>query len=213
MNTAEAIEFYRSAKDTVKNSQFCNELDWQISRNINSFTESELLRETAWVILYSGFRESVIRSHFAFITTCFCNWESSQSICESQNLCRTTALSSFRNERKIDARLNTAAYIRERGFEEYKTEIIRDPLPALSRLPFIGKITANHLPKNLGCDVAKADRHLQRFASSLGYRHPQEICSLISNAPGDPIRVVDLVLWRFFEQQKVRERSSCPADC
>lgn len=47
MNTAEAIEFYRSAKDTVKNSQFCNELDWQISRNINSFTESELLRETA----------------------------------------------------------------------------------------------------------------------------------------------------------------------
>jgi hypothetical protein len=208
MSFAQALEIYRTAKECVQGSQFSAELLWQASRNINQFNESELLRESAWVILCSGFKESVIRRRFPFISTCFCNWESSEAICASAQLCRITALSCFGNERKIQGILDAATYIHGMGFEYYKQQIIEDPLPALSNLPFIGAITANHLAKNLGFELAKADRHLQRFALSVGFGHPQELCVRISDVTGDPVRVVDLILWRYLEQRRARERSS-----
>src|SRR5258706_3197003 len=107
MNIMSAIEIYRTAKENIQGSQFCAELTWQATRDINQFTESELLRESAWVILCSGFKESVIRRRFLFISTCFCNWESCESICDSAQLCRVTALSCFGNERKIQAILDS----------------------------------------------------------------------------------------------------------
>jgi hypothetical protein len=202
MNFAPALEIYREAKEIIQRSEFRAEVVWQATRETNHFTESDLLRESAWVILCSGFKESVIRSRFPFISTCFCNWESCDSICDCAQLCRVTALSCFGNERKIQAILDAAAYIRKTGFEHYKKQILDDPLPALSNLPFIGKITANHLAKNLGFDLAKADRHLQKFALSMGFGHPQELCVRISDATGDPVRVVDLILWRYLEQRR-----------
>ena len=213
MTTAAAIKLYRVAKESVQGSQFSAELVWQATRDVNRFTESELLKECAWVILCSGFKESVIRRRFPFISTCFCNWESCEIICDKAQLCRTTALSCFGNERKIQAILESAAYIRRAGFENYKKLILNDPLPTLSVLPFIGKITANHLAKNLGFDLAKADRHLQKFAVSMGFVHPQELCGYISNVTGDPVRVVDLVLWRYLEQSRMREKASQIPNC
>ncbi|SRR6266481_4752597 len=213
MSIPPAIEIYRAAKESIQGSRFRTEVAWQTTRYVNRFTESELLRECAWVILCSGFKESVIRRHFSFISTCFCDWESCESICDSAHLCRSTALSCFGNERKIQAILSAAAFIRITGFEQYKKQILADPVPALSKLPFIGKITANHLAKNLGFDLAKADRHLQRLALSLGYEHPQELCVSISNATGDPVRVVDLILWRYLEQRQEQKGRSLIPDC
>ncbi len=200
MTNLQAVTLYRIAKDRVQLCGFEAEVRWQSTRDLSQFSESDLLRQTAWVILCSGFREATIRRCFSYISLCFLDWESSSTICESAQLCRATALSRFNNEPKIDAILKAAAHVNSAGFASYKKEILSDPIGALRCLPFIGKITAHHLAKNLGADISKPDRHLSRLSDFMGFRDPQELCSYIAKETGDPINVIDLVLWRFLEQ-------------
>jgi endonuclease III len=87
--------------------------------------------------------------------------------------------------------------IAERGFQILKQEVDKAPLAVLAELPFIGRITAAHLAKNLGYPVAKNDRHLSRLASVLGFVEAQHLCESISALSGDSISIVDTVLWRF----------------
>jgi hypothetical protein len=197
VGTDAAVAFYAAAKIHLGESIFESEIQWQASRTLDKFTEQDLLREAAWVILCSGFRESVIRNSFSFISLCFCEWESAAVISASSELCRATALAAFRNERKIDAIVRTALYINAVGFEGYKKEILEDPLLALRRLPYIGEVTAYHLAKNLGADVAKPDRHLVRLAASQGFYDVHSLCATIAKETGDPLRIVDIILWRF----------------
>lgn len=200
MSTNAAVAFYLSAKQQLGQTMFQSEIGWQASRTLDRFTEQDLLREAAWVILCSGFRESVVRNWFPFISMCFCEWESASTICLNSELCRPTALAAFKNERKIDAIIGTALYIDSIGFESYRKEIVQDPISTLRRLPYIGGITVYHLAKNLGADVAKPDRHLVRLAASQGFCDVQTLCSSIAKETGDPLRVVDVVLWRFLAQ-------------
>ena len=202
MGTDAVVAFYAAAKSHLGKSAYESEIEWQASRTLDEFTEQDLLREAAWVILCSGFRESVVRNSFSFISMCFFEWESASIISANSQLCRATALEAFRNERKIDAIVRTALYIRSVGFDFYRTEVLQDPVSALRRLPYIGSVTAYHLAKNLGADVAKPDRHLVRFAESQGFGDVHSLCSAISNATGDPLRLVDLVLWRFLVERK-----------
>jgi hypothetical protein len=197
-----ARELYKTAKQHVIDEGYLSELAWQDSLTFSSFTESDLLREAAWVILCSGFRESVVRRHFDFISLCFCDWESADVICRYAGHCRATALTRFASERKIQAILTTAKHIREVGFEEFKACILQAPIEALQKLPFIGEITSFHLAKNLGFSTAKPDRHLRRLASSLGYRDTASLCQELSEYTGDSVQLVDLVLWRFAERRR-----------
>ncbi len=61
----------------------------------------------------------------------------------------------------------------------------------------IGPITSFHLAKNLGYPVAKADRHVQRLSDELGFRDAQQLCQYLSEWSGEPVPVVDVVLWRY----------------
>jgi hypothetical protein len=69
------LEFYRNAKSWVEQSAFADELRWQANLDQANFSESDFLREYAWVVLNSGFRESVVRKHFDFISLCYCDWQ------------------------------------------------------------------------------------------------------------------------------------------
>jgi len=75
------------------------------------------------------------------------------------------------------------------------TEI--DPINALQQFPYIGPATSYHVAKNIGFPVAKPDRHLCRFAELSGYQNPSDLCQALAEYIGDPIAVVDIVLWRF----------------
>lgn len=194
-------ELYKTAKQFVIDGGYSDELAWQDSLAFSSFSESDLLREAAWVILCSGFRETVVRRHFDFISLCFCDWESADVICRYAGHCRTTALTRFASERKIQAIITTAKHIQEIGFDEFKACILQAPIEALQTLPFIGEITSFHLAKNLGFSTAKPDRHLRRLASSLGYTDTAGLCRELSEHTGDSVQLVDLVLWRFAERQ------------
>lgn len=72
---------------------------------------------------------------------------------------------------------------------------IDEQLAWLQKLPWIGKITAYHLAKNLGVDCCKPDRHLVRLAEVIS-SEPETLCHELAAATGDRVATVDTVLWR-----------------
>ncbi|MGA2569591.1 MAG: hypothetical protein ABSF23_03660 [Terracidiphilus sp.] len=199
MNTclANAQAVFDLARGYTLSAGLAAEVDWQRSTDFASFSETQLLRETAWVILCSGFREAIVRRIFDHISLCFLDWESAAQILENRDICVKAAMDSLRNEAKLNAIAACAERIANVGFESLKEAVIRDPIPELQKFPFIGPITVWHLAKNLGLNVAKPDRHLARLASRCGYPSAGALCEDIANRNNEEIKVVDLILWRF----------------
>jgi hypothetical protein len=98
---------------------------------------------------------------------------------------------------KIRAICTVASMVSQKGFDAIVAEVQIDPIPALQQFPFIGPITSFHLAKNLGISVAKPDRHVSRLAEHCGYSDAHTLFSSIAQFTGDPVDVVDVVLWRF----------------
>jgi len=191
------VAAYRRVKDMVLRAGFGEEISWQASVDFNSISESDFLREHAWVTLSAGMKERVIRNLFHPISSSFYYWESARIIVENESHCRNSALRHFNNIHKINAIIITAKNISSKGFNIFKANIHLDPLKILQSLPYIGPVTCYHLAKNIGLQVAKPDRHLTRLAHSAGYSDVQQFCKYISLQTGDSIPVVDIVLWRF----------------
>lgn len=191
------VSAYRLAKNIVLHAGYKAEIAWQASLNFDEISETDFLREHAWVALSAGMHEYVIRQRFGIISRCFYNWQSAKTIVEQENNCRRLALRHFNNCRKIDGIIQTARIIVSFGFESYKKVIHCNPLEVLQSLPFVGPVTRYHLAKNIGLPFAKPDRHLVRLANSVGYSNVQQFCKDISESVDDSIPVIDIVLWRF----------------
>jgi hypothetical protein len=192
-----ALKTFEQAQRHVASRNLLGEMEWQRTRRFAQFTESDLLREAAWVILCSGFREAIVRKVFDRISLSFCDWESARAIVASAGACRANALSSINNQRKMDGILGVARRIDDVGFSYLKAQILRAPTSELGRLPFVGPVTSWHLAKNLGFEVAKPDRHLFRMSQRLGFSDAQELCKSIAQIVNEPVHVVDIVLWRY----------------
>src|SRR5271169_1248445 len=188
---------YIRAKLKVLASGYAPEIMWQKTLRIQELTEVALLRECAWVILSTGMRESIIRKKFADISHAFFEWTSAREIVWHRDSCVRAALFSFRNERKIEAIAQSAQIIYSKGFERLRDEIAYDPIGTLRQFPYIGPATCFHMAKNIGLPFAKPDRHLCRLAALSGYERSSDLCSAIADYIGDPVSVVDIVLWRF----------------
>jgi hypothetical protein len=197
-----ALGFFEVALRYTVEAGLHEELARQRSAHFADFTETQLLREAAWVILCSGFREAVVRRVFDHVSLSFCDWESAEEIVEQSSLCRQAALASFRHKRKVDALSKVAELVHLNGFASFKARVLADPIETLQSLPFIGPITAVHLAKNLGLDVAKPDRHLVRLTEWLGYTCASELCAQIASETGEQVKVVDLILWRYMADMR-----------
>ncbi len=195
--TVRALSLYEQAESRVYSAGYGWEADWQRQRLHAGFTEEDLLREAAWVVLCSGFRESVVRNVFDYVSLCFCDWESAEAIARHKSLCIETALHQFKNRRKISAIAEIAEIICEAGFDRVHAELYDDPIEKLQALPFIGPTTSWHLAKNLGFNVAKNDRHLARLAVGNGFADAHTLCALIAQETGELAGVVDIILWRY----------------
>lgn len=196
-NLTEALKVFSEATQYIQRAGLEDELRCHREANFEAFTETDLLREAAWVILCSGFRESVVHRLFDHISLCFCDWESAREIVRVAPACRLAAAGAFRNTAKIDAIINVAIRVNEVGFEAIKESIIRNPICVLQQLPYIGPVTVWHLAKNLGLDVAKPDRHLARLSAHIGFDSAHELCRAVAHSIGETTRIVDLVLWRY----------------
>ena len=193
-----AVRFYETARTYIKGALLSAELDWQRSTEPSSFTEQDLLREAAWVILCSGFREATVRAHFDYISLCYCDWESAEAIVESAVMCREAAGSVFNHAAKLHAICQVAEIVQGDGFDCIKQRLLLDPIPQLRRFAFIGPVTAWHLAKNLGFDVAKPDRHLMKISKAFNFPSPAHLCEALANVTGESVKVVDIALWRYF---------------
>jgi 3-methyladenine DNA glycosylase Tag len=188
---------YAKAKSTIIAAGFAEEIVWQEAASSAPLTEKRFLQETAWVILSSGMREAVIRRKFPEISRCFFRWDSARKIGESAEACFHSALRCFNHPAKIRAIIEVARRISAKGFDQFEAEVKADPIQAVKQFPFIGPITCYHLAKNIGAQVAKPDRHLRRIAEVCGYENVQVFCKEIAEFVGDPVPVVDIVLWRY----------------
>lgn len=201
----ELIQHYVQAKNWIGRSPFVRELEWQRSVQPTSVTEAEFLRQYAWVVLNSGFREAVVRKYFSYISLCFCDWESASAIVQNSEVCIRCASSAFGNRRKLKALVEAARIIERKGFKALRSRMEADAISEFEKLPYIGTVTKFHLAKNLGLNVAKPDRHLVRVASRFGYKDVQKMCRDIFEFCGDKIGVADLILWRFEERTYARK--------
>ncbi len=191
------VEAYLIAKEYVLKEGYGEEIDWQDSLMLWHITESDFLRESAWVVLSSGMAEVVIRRKFPSLSGAFHYWRSATEIIDDSEQCRKRALDVFRNSRKIEAIISIAQRICRQGFKIVKRQIQEDGVKFIQSLPFMGPATSYHLAKNIGLDVVKPDRHLLRVAAAAGFATPEQLCNEITSVVGDRVSVVDLVIWRF----------------
>jgi hypothetical protein len=192
-----AVELYTHALERVVAAGYAAEIEWQRSRDPDALTETDFLREVAWVILCSGFSESTVRRKFPHLSLCFCDWLSASEIASSAQLCRRTALECFANARKVDAIVSAALIVSVSGFESVHARLARDPIRTLQRFDQLGGVTAYHVAKNFGYQVVKPDRHLVRLSDRLGFKDAAGLCDAISSATGASLNTVDIVLWRY----------------
>ncbi len=195
-----ALRVFSAANTYVVSSGWQREVDWQRNVALEKFTETDLLREAAWVILCSGFRERIVRRVFDHISLCFCDWESASAILDADPTCRTAAMASFRNPTKLRAIVSSALYVHRRGFASLKQAVLAAPFSELQQLPHVGPVTVYHLAKNLGMDVAKPDRHLARISLEFGFEDADHLCTEISRVSGEQKKVVDLIIWRYLAE-------------
>jgi hypothetical protein len=191
------LQKYTEAKNVILQGGFGWEIDWQSKINLDNVSEKDFLRESAWVVLSSGMRETVIRKHFSEITFCFLEWESGQQIAAMKKYCIEAALKIFNSPGKINAIAEIATTIANTGFEQFKLRLEENPIETIQALPFMGPVTSYHLAKNIGLPYAKTDRHLFRLSKIFGFPNAQELCQSISTLSGDAIQTVDVVLWRY----------------
>ena len=201
---------YLSAKERVIQAGFEDEIDWQEEVSLDDVDEHTFLRECAWVVLSAGFREAILRRCFQDISKAFLEWESANLIIRQRDLCRVNALEVFGNRRKIDAILLVAEQVATEGIVAIREQIACQGTEFLRQLPFIGPVTACHLAKNLGVPIVKPDRHLMRMAAKTGYESPEQMCRTIAEIVGDPLPVIDIVIWRNATLTDKHERNVYP---
>lgn len=188
---------YLIAKEIVIAAGYSDEIRWQESVRLEDVTESDFLAEHGYVALCSGMRQAVVRRKFPGIAEAFEQWPSAQFVVAHADACRERALAQFNHRGKIGAMIAAATIVVSEGFSRLKPLIAENALAQLRRFPYIGPVTVYHLAKNLGASVAKPDRHLVRIAEATGYDDVQTLCMRLSEECGDPVPVVDIVLWRF----------------
>lgn len=207
LSEEELARTYVRAKRAVVDHGFIDEIAWQSHVRLEDVTRQSFLREAAWVVLNTGMRESVIRRLFADIEEHFSQFEP-EKVWRHRRSARAGALTTFGHSGKIDAIIGIAGTVC-RIPESDLAELLLDPEPFLTSLPYIGPVTWRHLAKNLGAPTAKPDRHLLRFTKRVGRSSVDELCGEISNWLGEPVSVVDVVLWRW----SVLGSGTCGAGC
>lgn len=201
MTDSDITEFYLQAKDLIITKGFEGECSYYCEFSPKHVTESIFLSEYAWVVLNSGFKESIIRKKFNYISLCFYDWESADKVLQSSESCIELAMASFGNHRKLNGIVQGIDMYNQKGGLKWLQSILNSELYVeLELLPYVGKITSKHLAKNLGVSLVKPDRHLFNFSNRLN-RDLDSLCNVISSRTGDSLKYIDTVLWRYFALQ------------
>lgn len=198
---AHVAKLYAIIKDAVVEAGHGTEIETQGNLDLDACTAQQFMCEMAWVILNSGMRYTVIAKKWPAFMAAFDGFRSYRSfktwLPYDDDAARERALGVFNSKPKVNAIISNGDMMMDDGWEVVRDAIKGGGVLYLQRYAYIGPVTCFHLAKNIGLDVCKPDRHLVRMAAVAGYDNPHTMCAAISEASGDPVRVVDLVLWRY----------------
>ncbi len=108
--------------------------------------------ECAYVILAGGFSQKTAKKIHSVIC---------EKLLSGANV--DDLFNVFHNKNKINAIYKIWQNRKELCVEYYNQKTLDDKLNFIQKLPHIGKITANHLARNLGVDIVKYDIWIQRL--------------------------------------------------
>ncbi len=165
----------------------------------------------AYVILAAGFSQKTAKKYHRIIMDKI-----------RENSCIEDLLKIFNNKSKINSIMQVWNN-RARFCEDfYKCKSSDEKIKYLKTLPHIGKITANHLARNLGVDVVKYDIWIQRLG--VLYSGDKNLALLINNGnlnpkiksvcdsmfndlvkeTGLPRGYIDVVLWKSAQNHLIK---------
>jgi len=187
---------YYDIKNELINKGLSCEFDIFYDNFIENNTDSSFIRELAWVIINSGFKETIARRIFPNLTNCFFNW-CPNSICLNSDTCINSSKKFFNNINKLNAITDSARIISTVGKNYLIHKLCLNGPSYLKLFPYIGNVTCYHLAKNLGYQTTKPDRHLIRISNFFNYTNSFDMCYDIHIITGEPLSVIDTVFWRF----------------
>lgn len=193
--THDLVSSYVLAKHEVVHAGYVDEIVWQGSARLADVDTVVFMREAAWVVLSAGMAESVVRARFPLLAGALHDWDPVAIDADERSFER--AIEHFGHRRKIAAIVEIASVAARLDRDALHAALAGDTERFLRALPYIGPVTWAHLAKNLGLPLAKADRHLARLAGTYRRGSVAELCEEISAWLGEPVAVVDVVLWRY----------------
>lgn len=158
--------------------QAAEDIAWSEKERAIPDDPRDFAREVIYVIANSGMKYAVAQGIFKRSMAAL--------------VAGTPVIEVFRHKGKAAA-METIWRDRERLREEYIAA--EDKLAYAETLPWIGGITAYHVVKNFGMDVAKPDVHIQRLADHASCT-PHELCDRLAKALDVKVATVDTILWR-----------------
>ena len=187
----------------------------EILANLNQrkiCSPDEFAGNCAYVILAGGFSQKTAKKIHANI----------MQMVQKNGACFDDLIKIFNNKNKINAICKIWERRQEFCNEYYKLSNLDDKLRYLQKLPHIGKITANHLARNLGEDVVKYDIWIQRLGV-VYVKRPElvnkinngDLCDDIKKACDEmfvhvcnetnlPRGYIDVVLWKSCQQGLIK---------
>ena len=178
---AKLIDFYNKAYKFV-DENFNKDIKWAENLVFAKFSSEDFLYEYVWVVLCSGFSVNGARSIFN-------KWR--------ENISDVSVITHPLKRRAVKKMLKD----HKKVFDELASKKTNEEkLEYLTTLDHIAHVTKYHLAKNLGMDVAKPDVHLMRIVDNFGFLSVKQLCELIRQYTGHSIPVIDIVLWRYCQQ-------------
>ncbi|MBN1281808.1 MAG: hypothetical protein JW985_02455 [Alphaproteobacteria bacterium] len=175
-------------------------------KNKKILSPDEFATQCAYVILAGGFSQKTAKIKHAEVMNYI---KSAGKLVNQQDL-----LKIFNNKNKTSAILKIWELRNDFCFGYYSNNDLDSKLSYLSKLPHIGKITANHLARNLGENIVKYDIWIQRlgvlYSGNIGMAEKidngnlnpdiKKVCDdmffELENKTGLPRGYIDVVLWK-----------------
>lgn len=145
-------------------------------QNPKTLSPIEFAIATIYVILAGGFAQKTAKKKHAEIIDCLQN--------NNGDINQSDLLKIFNNKNKTAAILKVWQNKNNFRNEYYKLADAESKISYLYKLPHIGKITSNHLARNLGEDVVKYDIWIQRLG--VLYSGDKDMAAKINNAKLNP---------------------------
>ena len=187
----------------------------EIRENLSTpkkLSSNEFASAVAYVILAGGFSQKTAKKIHRIIMEKL-----------PENPSADDLLKIFNNKNKINAIVKV--WENRQNFCDgfYKCENLDEKILYLQKLPHIGKITVNHLARNLGENVVKYDIWIQRLGVLYGgnsrlarkidngklYTDIKKCCDdmfeKLSCETGFPIGYIDVVLWKSAQNGLIKE--------